>query len=63
MPLAFGPWKRTTATKSPVEFAGLERALQGVLRRTRGRCLDHVALRGDGRGLDHRPAEIAAQHV
>jgi hypothetical protein len=50
MPLAFGPWKRTTAMKSPVNSPALKAAFSAVLAvEDQGRRLDDMAVRLDGR--------------
>ena len=63
MPIAFGPWKRTTATKSRFEFAGAEGRVQFLLAVEHPRRrLDRVPLGRDRRGLDDRPSQRSFQH-
>ncbi len=60
MPLARGPWKRTTTEHVAVELARLERVEHVVLvGEAAGGRLDRPAFRVDRAGLEHGAAEIA----
>ena len=64
MPLACGPWKRTTATKSRSSSPALKAASSSSwLSKTTRRRLDRRGARADRRDLDHGAAEIAAQQL
>ena len=61
MPLALGPWKRTTTIDVAVQLVVLERCLYvGLILEDGGGRLDHVALGRDGGDLHHAAAKIAA---
>ena len=63
MPIALGPWKRTTATKSRIEFARAVSRLEIFLRvKNPGRGADLPMLRRDRADLNHGAAEIAVEH-
>ena len=64
MPLAFGPWKRTTAMKSLVEPPGAEGVAELLLRvEDHRRRLDDLVLRLHRRDLDDGAAEIAVEQL
>ena len=64
MPLACGPWKRTTATRSRSQLAGLEGRQQRLLAVEHARRrLDHVAVVGHRRHLDHARPRLPVQQL
>jgi hypothetical protein len=63
MPLACGPWKRTTATTSRSSSPALKAVQRFLAGEDPRRGLDHVAVVGHGRGLDHGAAQIALQQL
>ena len=63
MPLAFGPWKRTTAIKSPLSSPRLEGFLQfGLIVKDAHRRFDDEAIGWNCRGLDDRAAKRTFEH-
>jgi hypothetical protein len=62
MPLAFGPWKRTTTTTSRSSSPALNAACTSSWNEKPGRRLDNMALRRHRGGLDDGAAQIAVQH-
>ena len=63
MPLALGPWKRTTAIDIAIELARLEGFLQfGLVMEDAHRRFDDETVGGNRRRLDDGAAELAFEH-